>query len=639
MPFAAVSFVDVDSILFKSKVGFDLPEVHRNDWFDAYTILPDSSEVYVVPDSTVDGRYKDKSFVRGYPKIRFYAGSAIMIENVKIGVLSIMDTNAHRFFSLEDKENLLDLGAAAAQLAKEKLQTALNLSTERANIVVSMMHHLRTPMTSLNFATSLLCNDVHHIQDDPPNGQGLNKSNLPSETALKLNGPKDDGKLDKSYEERDAKNPSSVFQAFESSFIEINTALNQLNILVDSSLSLGQAIIKCSANDMTFQNTQNNENRSKFAECNIIDYLTDMFHNHLPVHNNNLEIEWIVDTTELMKGSHVTFPDAVMLIVISTVSHMSAESNSLGFYFSFEQADEEDCEYPELINKMVEGKLAIKVFAKDGKLYQSDVIDPNGVDVEGSELPSKQNFLSIDKILRAINGSSKEYIADVTKYKKSVGSIVEYRLVHEFFIPCKILLHSPMALKSGNQDKKKIRFFRGKGTTNAGPRQGEKSVITEDDSRNDCTEPKESNTDLKIKDSKNVVEEVPLSACGLGGETKVLRALVIEDTIPVQKLLTRWLQNHGCIVTCANNGKVGLDLLTSNSYDIAFIDFLMVFLHSTYCHSFMLMLIFLSASDVGYNDDEVVSRVASKSPTRKSASYGNEQTNFDNWNVGNCARK
>ncbi len=56
MPFAAVSFVDVDSILFKSKVGFDLPEVHRNDWFDAYTILPDSSEVYVVPDTTVDGR-------------------------------------------------------------------------------------------------------------------------------------------------------------------------------------------------------------------------------------------------------------------------------------------------------------------------------------------------------------------------------------------------------------------------------------------------------------------------------------------------------------------------------------------------------------------------------------------------------
>ncbi len=93
MPFAAVSFVDVDSILFKSKVGFDLPEVHRNDWFDAYTILPDSSEVYVVPDSTVDGRYKDKSFVRGYPKIRFYAGSAIMIENVKIGVLSILKSH------------------------------------------------------------------------------------------------------------------------------------------------------------------------------------------------------------------------------------------------------------------------------------------------------------------------------------------------------------------------------------------------------------------------------------------------------------------------------------------------------------------------------------------------------------------
>lgn len=166
MPFSVVSFVEVERAVFKSKLGLDMNDMPRNDWFDAYTILPDSSEVYVIADCTIDARFKDKAFVKGYPRIRFYAGAAIMVDNMKIGVLSVMDTEPHKFFSLEDKENLLDLGAAAAQLAKEKLQTALNLSAERANIVVSMMHHLRTPMTSLNFATSLLCNDVHNIRTD-----------------------------------------------------------------------------------------------------------------------------------------------------------------------------------------------------------------------------------------------------------------------------------------------------------------------------------------------------------------------------------------------------------------------------------------------------------------------------------------
>lgn len=578
-----MTFIDVDSVLFKSRIGFEMPEVHRNDWFDAYTILPESSEVYVVPDCSIDSRYKEKSFVRGGPRIRFYAGASIMVENVKIGVLSIMDTAAHRFFSLEDKENLLDLGAAASQLAREKLQTALNLSTERANIVVSMMHHLRTPMTSLNFATSLLCNDVHHIQEDANNIHTATcdaNRILQSDGMLKLNSSRGNYNQEPDNSEGNSSNPTSVFQAFESSFIEINTALNQLNILVDSSLSLGQAIIKCSVHDMTFQNHQNNENRSKFAECNLIDYLTDMFHNHLPVHNNNLEIEWIVDTAELIRGNHITFPDAVMLIVISTVSHMSGESNSLGFYFSFEQADEEDCEYPELINKMIEGKLAIKVFAKDGKAFTTDVIDPAVLEAEGSELPSKQNFLSIDKILRAINGNSKEYVADITKYKRSlVGASAEYRIVHEFFIPCKVLLHSQIPTKSSNQDKKKIRFYRGKGG-GRGSKNGNCIItITEetDSTWADSTDDKEAENKNIDKDNKSTEEEQQLNKSGTDkNEPKILRALVIEDTIPVQKLLTRWLQNHGCIVTCANNGKVGLDYLTSGPYDIAFIDFLMV---------------------------------------------------------------
>lgn len=61
-----------------------------------------------------------------------------------------------------------------------------------------------------------------------------------------------------------------------------------------------------------------------------------------------------------------------------------------------------------------------------------------------------------------------------------------------------------------------------------------------------------------------------------GAEPKVLRVLIIEDTVPVQKLLSRWMQKARCKVTCASNGSIGLNQLMTGCFDIVFIDFLMV---------------------------------------------------------------
>lgn len=681
MAYSVVSFVEVERVVFKAKLGIDFTEIGRNDWFDAYTVLPDVSEVYVVPDCLTDARFKDKAYVKGYPKIRFYAGAAIMVDNLKIGVLSIMDTEPHKFFSLEDKENLLDLGAAAAQLAKEKLQTALNLSAERANIVVSMMHHLRTPMTSLNFATSLLCNDVHSIRTDynGPGAQSTVAGQQP-ESMMEVES------LEAAHEETKETSlqpPQSVFQSFESSFTEISNALNQLNILVDSSLSLGQAIIKCSSNEVAASSSSTNlqamDPRSRFTECNIIDYLHDMFQNNLPVHNHNLEIEWIVDTNDLVRGTHVTFPDAVMLIVISTVSHMSTESNSLGFHFSFETVDEDDMEYPELISKMLEGRLAIKVFAKDSRPFPGRLdnvsLDTMSTDdndhVASSSQPvnnnsnnnsnnngnspdvlSKQNFLSIDKILRAINGSSREFVDDILLFStvqhdpsgaggftKSNGpcsdvELAEYRTIHEFLVPCKILLNSfADGGRSPNQRQKQLRYFRpsmkyigastlsqqstpiyhNRGGPSSIPVNGEIRVAENDQQQQTPQQQQQQNQQQGsithgtgiilpapiVTGVAPIVDAVATGNSSLGADVgtdnsatvdvakpRPLRVLVVEDTIPVQKLLTRWLQNQGCSVTCASNGKIGLDYLTSQAFDIAFVDFLMVCYTSTFyfCH-------------------------------------------------------
>jgi hypothetical protein len=721
MQYSAVSFVEVERVVFKAKLGLDFIDIDRNDWFDAYTVLPDSSEVYVVPDCLTDHRFKDKSYVKEHPKIRFYAGAAIMVDNFKIGVLSIMDTEPHKFFSLEDKENLLDLGAAAAQLAKEKLQTALNLSAERANIVVSMMHHLRTPMTSLNFATSLLCNDVHNIRSDYASASGSDVVHNNQHSASNILAAPSSA-MDEDHTQKETKGtpaapfqpPQSVFQSFESSFAEISNALNQLNILVDSSLSLGQAIIKCSTNEVVSSssaNLQAMDPRSRFTECNIIEYLGDMFQNNLPVHNHHLEIEWIVDTKDMVRGTHVTFPDAVMLIVISTVAHMSTESNSLGFHFSFEQVEEDDMEYPELITKMLEGRLSIKVFAKDSRAYPNRILDTgNAMDVDPqSQYPyllprsqnnanntrvdthaqqpvrsqiqqdasgsvynshhhapdvlSKQNFLSIDKILCAINGSSREYIDDILllstirpgasldlqQIPENTNPVrindprtPEFRMIHEFLVPCKILLAPSTSSSSSTQaplPQHHLRFFRpstkhtvthpdavmatettvaaiaGAAVSIPGAQLGAAvgtaaSIMGQSSNTNSSgmlvpppiqtdswlstghQQPQHqrnspqaalnatttvSRSDDKVALALSSSQQHQMQTTTVpSSEARQLRVLVVEDTIPVQKLLTRWLQNQGCHVACASNGKIGLDQLTSQIFDIAFVDFLMV---------------------------------------------------------------
>ena len=66
---------------------------------------------------------------------------------------------------------------------------------------------------------------------------------------------------------------------------------------------------------------------------------------------------------------------------------------------------------------------------------------------------------------------------------------------------------------------------------------------------------------------------LPISSYAVGGKLKVL---LVEDSIAIQKVMRRWLESNGCIVTTAENGKVGLALLKEQSFDITFMDFLMV---------------------------------------------------------------
>jgi len=87
--------------------------------FCSYTILEETPDVFVIEDCAADPRFANFDVVKGPPHVRFYAGTALVVEKVKVGTLCLMDVKP-RSFSTEDRMNLLDVGAAASALIKER---------------------------------------------------------------------------------------------------------------------------------------------------------------------------------------------------------------------------------------------------------------------------------------------------------------------------------------------------------------------------------------------------------------------------------------------------------------------------------------------------------------------------------------
>ena len=84
-----IGFIDATRLWFKARVGWDYPEIPREDSFCEQTII--HHDLLVISDAATDDRFSASPIVR-YAGIRFYAGVPLLTkEGYALGTLCVMD--------------------------------------------------------------------------------------------------------------------------------------------------------------------------------------------------------------------------------------------------------------------------------------------------------------------------------------------------------------------------------------------------------------------------------------------------------------------------------------------------------------------------------------------------------------------
>ncbi|MEE4243901.1 MAG: ATP-binding protein, partial [Kangiellaceae bacterium] len=188
---ALVSLVDRDRQWFKSKVGLDAEETHRDLAFCAHAIL--QKEVFVVEDASKDERFFDNPLVTQAPDIRFYAGVALRAYNGQpMGTLCVIDQQSQAFSDekakalqalgrqvesqLELRRHIDQLRATQGQLQKANLELQ-RFSQSRTQFLNHVSHELRTPLNAI-LGFSRILNEQMPVTDDSAQDSPENYMNL-----------------------------------------------------------------------------------------------------------------------------------------------------------------------------------------------------------------------------------------------------------------------------------------------------------------------------------------------------------------------------------------------------------------------------------------------------------------------------
>lgn len=170
--------------MFKSCVGLDVSETHRDYAFCAHAILPVKPTTLIVEDAALDERFKESPLVTGAPFIRFYAGAPLIYTDDnhvewKLGTLCIIAPTPRKM--ADDEVELLEmlsrLVVAELELRMKLKKSVLEFKSEadkqallravelNAAYIGQVAHDLRTPLNSFSLGLEFLMGQSNMTPD------------------------------------------------------------------------------------------------------------------------------------------------------------------------------------------------------------------------------------------------------------------------------------------------------------------------------------------------------------------------------------------------------------------------------------------------------------------------------------------
>jgi CheY-like chemotaxis protein len=561
-PVALVSLVDVNRQWFKSKVGkglfalsghdfcnpccllgFGGTQGDRNHAFCSYTVLPQSSEVFVVEDALADPVFASNPFVTGPPHVSFYAGAALVVEGVRVGSLCIVDFKPRKF-STKDRMNLLDLGSAVAELILERRRTFMNNNQERSAMMLSMMQGLRTPLFAVDLGMSVLNSEKEVVR------KFLESAEFPS------------GKV------------------FCSTIDDMSSSIQKLKMAVESTVVLGRAfaiapVIARQASMVVPQTLMSDAVMLDIDACmsqmkmvaTIIGGKRVEWNCH-PFQSSMLEL--LADKRVSVKS----FPDGVNFVILTVLNHILAydlSQHPISVEVAcvkcsgHETTDDSYCHICTSSSSTVKeahGNITVTIKSRSLKLLDGNAETMNNCETENPELSLGELTLQniVDKVLHSVGGRFK--VSTVSSVNDAAQS--QRRQIYDTFI-CELpyLVCTNEFIPNGNMNASDTPV-EAVASVRVGIESVEQSTIVDQFEGAGLTAPQSESLFLNLKqESLGPFSSAPV------------HVLIVDDSLMIQKMMKKWLEAAGCTVSCAVNGKIGLSMIQANKYDIMLLDFLM----------------------------------------------------------------
>lgn len=166
-PMAFVTLIDTNRQWFKSRLGMtDVSEKARDISLFTDTVLNETIGVMVVEDTLLDPRFQRHSLVTSSPNIRFYAGATLLVNDLKVGVLSVVDTRPHVDFDDKQLSLLAEFADTIAGIISDRRKMSVETQFNGVHMHQSLLCLLQEPLRKMNDSADHIDGLIHASKDD-----------------------------------------------------------------------------------------------------------------------------------------------------------------------------------------------------------------------------------------------------------------------------------------------------------------------------------------------------------------------------------------------------------------------------------------------------------------------------------------